>query len=93
MCPALEGEEPIASYAGLRPAGRGVNYVIGYSRACAALVNVAAIRSTGLTASVAIGERVAGLVGARGVELGPPRDLIGGRLPQLERPWWERQAA
>ena len=25
-CPALEGAEPVASYAGLRPAGRGVNY-------------------------------------------------------------------
>ena len=29
--PPLEGAEPIASYAGLRPAGRGVNYVIGPS--------------------------------------------------------------
>ena len=29
--PPLEGAEPIASYAGLRPAGRGVNYAIGRS--------------------------------------------------------------
>jgi glycerol-3-phosphate dehydrogenase len=31
MHPPLEGAEPIASYAGLRPAGRGVNYAIGAS--------------------------------------------------------------
>ena len=28
-CPAIADAEPIASWAGLRPAGRGVNYVIG----------------------------------------------------------------
>jgi glycerol-3-phosphate dehydrogenase len=93
MCPALEGAEPIAAYAGLRPAGRGVNYLIGRSRACAELVNVAAIRSTGLTASAAIAEHVADLVGELGIELGQPRDLIGGPLPELERPWWQKQAA
>ena len=93
MYPPLEGAEPIAAYAGLRPAGRGVNYVIGRWQACAELVNVAAIRSTGLTASVAIAERVAGFVGELGIELGAPRDLIGGRLPQLGRPWWQKQAA
>jgi len=58
MYPPLEDAQPIAAYAGLRPAGRGVNYLIGPSRACPRLVNVAAIRSTGLTASLAIGERV-----------------------------------
>jgi glycerol-3-phosphate dehydrogenase len=93
MYPALEGAEPVASYAGLRPAGRGVNYLIGRSSACAELINVAAIRSTGLTAAVAIAERVSGIVGQLGIELGPERDLFGGPLPELERPWWERPAA
>lgn len=93
MHPALEDAEPIAAYAGLRPAGRGVNYVIGRSQARAELVNVAAIRSTGLTASLAIAERVADVVGEFGVELGPPTDLIGGPVPQLERPWWQKQVA
>ena len=32
MHPPLEGAEPIAAYAGLRPAGRGVNYLIGAVR-------------------------------------------------------------
>lgn len=93
MYPPLEGAQPIAAYAGLRPAGRGVNYVIGRSQARAELVNVAAIRSTGLTASVAIGELVAGVVGELGTALGPSRDLTGGPLPQLARPWWQTRAA
>jgi glycerol-3-phosphate dehydrogenase len=61
MLPGLG--EPVHAYAGLRPAGRGVNYVIGRSRACPELVNVAAIRSTGLTASLGIAEHVVALLG------------------------------
>jgi glycerol-3-phosphate dehydrogenase len=67
MLPALEGAEPVFAYAGLRPAGRGVNYVIGPSPACPQLINVAAIRSTGLSASLGIGEHVAGLLARQGV--------------------------
>jgi len=62
MYPPLEGAEPIASRACLRPAGCGINYVIGPSEACPQLVNVAAIRSTGLSASLGIGEYVAAMV-------------------------------
>jgi glycerol-3-phosphate dehydrogenase len=61
MLPGLG--EPVHAYAGLRPAGRGINYVIGRSRACPQLVNVAAIRSTGLTASLGIAEHVVELLG------------------------------
>jgi glycerol-3-phosphate dehydrogenase len=92
MYPPLDGAEPIASYAGLRPAGRGINYVIGRSRACPALINVAAIRSTGLTASPGIGEHVTGIVDSTGVRLGPPRKLIGGAPPPRRDPWWRRTA-
>jgi glycerol-3-phosphate dehydrogenase len=67
MLPALEGSEPVSAYAGLRPAGRGVNYVIGPSPACSQLINVAAIRSTGLSASLGIGEHVAALLAQQGV--------------------------
>jgi glycerol-3-phosphate dehydrogenase len=88
----LEGRKPIASYAGLRPAGRGVNYLIGPSAACSALVNVAAIRSTGLTASLGIAAHVAGLVEALGVRMGPRRELLGGEPPPLREPWWRRTA-
>jgi glycerol-3-phosphate dehydrogenase len=95
LLPALEDAEPIASYAGLRPAGRdGANYVIGPSRACPGLVNVAAIRSTGLTASLGIAEHVTGLIAEQGVALGPDRPLAG---PEPASgggaPWWRRTAS
>jgi glycerol-3-phosphate dehydrogenase len=92
MMPALEGAEPVAAYAGLRPAGRDANYVIGPSSACPELVNVAAIRSTGLTASLAIGEHVAELLGRRGVALGPPRALAAQPVVAAQAPWWRRTA-
>ena len=90
--PALEGLEPIAGYAGLRPAGRGVNYVVGVSGACPRLVNVAAIRSTGLSASLGIAERVCSLVGSIGIALGPERELLAGSPKATAVPWWRRAA-
>lgn len=92
MMPALEGAEPVAAYAGLRPAGREANYVIGPSPACPQLVNVAAIRSTGLTASLGIGEHVTALVGERGVALGLQRPLAPGPVDAAGGPWWRRTA-
>jgi glycerol-3-phosphate dehydrogenase len=90
MWPALEGAEKVGEYAGLRPAGRGVNYMIGPSEACPLLVNVAAIRSTGLTASLGIAERVREIVGRVGVPLRSMRELEPGPAPVLAGPWWRR---
>jgi glycerol-3-phosphate dehydrogenase len=92
MLPELAGAEPIAAYAGLRPAGRDANYVIGPSPACAALINVAAIRSTGLSASLGIAERVTGLLERQGVVLGPDRPLPAAPAPPREGLWWRRTA-
>jgi glycerol-3-phosphate dehydrogenase len=92
MYPPLAGAEPVFAYAGLRPAGRGVNYVIGSADTVPRLVHVAAIRSTGLTASLGIAQRVAEIVGSLGVRLGPEQALRGGRLPAGDRPWWRRSA-
>jgi glycerol-3-phosphate dehydrogenase len=92
MYPPLDGLEPIFAYAGLRPAGRGVNYLIGASSRCPGLLNVAAIRSTGLTASLGIAERVAAIVAGLGVVLRPERPLRGGEPPRLDGPWWRRTA-
>ena len=77
---------------GLRPAGRGVNYLIAPSRACPELVNVAAIRSTGLTASLAIAEYVSVLVARLGVALRAERPLEPGAPPASRVPWWRRAA-
>jgi glycerol-3-phosphate dehydrogenase len=92
MWPPLEGAEHVASYAGLRPAGRGVNYLIGRSEACPVLVNVAAIRSTGLTASLGIAEHVCEIIAAMGIALGPEQPPARGPAPSSDTPWW-RQAA
>jgi glycerol-3-phosphate dehydrogenase len=85
LWPALDGAEPVAAYAGLRPAGRGVNYVVGRSQVCEGLVNVAAIRSTGLSASLGIAERV---VQALGVTVAP-EPLAPVASEPLGRPWWQ----
>jgi glycerol-3-phosphate dehydrogenase len=92
MLPELEGREPIAAYAGLRPAGRDANYVIGPSPACPRLINVAAIRSTGLTASLGIGEHVVDLLAEQGLALGPVRPLPPGPAVEQRGPWWRRTA-
>jgi glycerol-3-phosphate dehydrogenase len=92
MHPPLADAEPIAAYAGLRPAGRDVNYLIGPSRVCPELVNVAAIRSTGLSASLGIAQRVIEIVASLGVELGPERELSGDGPPTPREPWWRRTA-
>jgi glycerol-3-phosphate dehydrogenase len=84
LLPAVAGAEPIGSWAGLRPAGRGVNYVI--RRASDELVNVAAIRSTGLTASLGIAEYVAEMI-APGV---PEAPLPAVTVEPSKEPWWHR---
>jgi glycerol-3-phosphate dehydrogenase len=92
MFSPLEGAEPIAAYAGLRPAGRGVNYLIEPSSRCEGLVNVAAIRSTGMTAALGIAERVAEIVAGLGVALGPQSPLDAGPPAAGDSAWWRRVA-
>jgi glycerol-3-phosphate dehydrogenase len=92
LYPPLADAEPVFAYAGLRPAGRGVNYLIGPGRTCPRLVNVAAIRSTGLTGSLGIARRVTEIVGSLGVRLGPEAALRGGPIARGGRPWWRRTA-
>ena len=84
LLPAIADAEPIASYAGLRPAGRDCNYVI--RRASQGLINVAAIRSTGLTASLGIAEYVAEMVAPGVAEM----ELPAVEVPRSEEPWWHR---
>jgi glycerol-3-phosphate dehydrogenase len=92
MWPALDGLEPVAAYAGLRPAGRGVNYLIGPSAVSPRLMNVVAIRSTGMSASLGIAERVCTIVEGMGVTLGPEQPLAAGARPPRSGPWWRRTA-
>lgn len=91
--PALEQAEPIGAFAGLRPAGRHANYVIEPSPALPRLIHVAAIRSTGLSASLGIGEYVAEMLAERaGIELGSERALPAPPAPPPDGHWWTRAA-
>jgi glycerol-3-phosphate dehydrogenase len=92
LYPPLADAEPVFAYAGLRPAGRGANYVIGPTRTCPRLVHVAAIRSTGLSASLGIAEHVTAIVASLGVRLGPEAALQGGPVPHRDGRWWRRTA-
>jgi glycerol-3-phosphate dehydrogenase len=93
MYPAIERAEQVGAYAGLRPAGRDANYVIERSRTLPGLIHVAAIRSTGLSASLGIAEHVACMLAEEGaVELGRPRPLWAPARSPHALPWWERAA-
>jgi glycerol-3-phosphate dehydrogenase len=104
MWPPLEGATQVAAYAGLRPAGRGANYVIERSHALPAAIHVAAIRSTGLSSSLAIAERAADMLGAMGALPGGPRGAAsrdapaagaaaGVAAPAAAMPWWQRASS
>lgn len=90
--PALQGLTPVAAYAGLRPAGRDANYVIGSSPACEKFINVAAIRSTGLSASLGIGEYVADLLPGLGIETTEQLDPTPTAKASNHGSWWRRTA-
>lgn len=93
LLPGLAGAAPEAHYAGLRPAGEGVNYVIEPASALPELLHAAAIRSTGLSAALGIAELVAQRLASRGLELGDEAPLQAGDPPALAGPWWQRSAA
>jgi glycerol-3-phosphate dehydrogenase len=90
--PALEGLTPVASYAGLRPAGRNTNYVIAPSAVNGRFVNVAAIRSTGLSASLGIADHLTELLTAAGVTIGDARSFVADVTPPASEFWWQRTA-
>jgi glycerol-3-phosphate dehydrogenase len=93
MWPALTGVEPVGAYAGLRPAGRAGNYVIEPSRSLPGLIHAAAIRSTGMSASLAIGEHVLELLATAGaIERGSRERRLPAPASPGPRAWWERAA-
>ncbi|MFI1938065.1 FAD-dependent oxidoreductase [Streptomyces purpureus] len=82
ILPALLAEEVTAVYAGLRAATEHDDYriVARPERRC---VTVGGIRSTGLTASMAIAAHVVELLGEGGLPLGGARELAPVRMPNL----------
>ncbi|PZT71087.1 FAD/NAD(P)-binding oxidoreductase [Streptomyces sp. SW4] len=82
ILPALADEEIVAAYAGLRAATEHDDYAIT-PHPERAYVTVGGIRSTGLTASLAIAAHVTALLADAGLDLGPRREPEPVRMPGL----------
>ncbi|MEU6598135.1 FAD-dependent oxidoreductase [Streptomyces flaveolus] len=82
VLPALLEEEVTAVYAGLRAATGHEDYRIT-AHPGQAYVTVGGIRSTGLTASLAIAAHVTGLLADGGLDLGPEREPEPVTMPNL----------
>jgi glycerol-3-phosphate dehydrogenase len=82
ILPALLAEEVTTVYAGLRAATEHSDYQLR-AHPEARYVCVGGIRSTGLTASMAIAEDVAAMLAADGLPLGPARELEPIAMPVL----------
>lgn len=82
IMPVLLDEEVTAVYAGLRAATEHGDYQITCHED-QRYVCVGGIRSTGLTASLAIAEHVVGLMSAAGLELGDRREPVIPRMPTI----------
>ncbi|MEU6591459.1 FAD-dependent oxidoreductase [Streptomyces sp. NPDC046881] len=82
ILPALLEEEVTAVYAGLRAATGHEDYRIT-AHPGQAYVTVGGIRSTGLTASLAIAAHVTGLLADGGLDLGPVREPEPVTMPNL----------
>ncbi|MFJ9815088.1 FAD-dependent oxidoreductase [Streptomyces sp. NPDC101151] len=82
ILPALLREEVTAVYAGLRAATEHEDYRIT-AHPEQASVTVGGIRSTGLTASMAVAAHVVALLADGGLDLGPTREPDPVRMPTL----------
>ncbi|MBL1087343.1 NAD(P)/FAD-dependent oxidoreductase [Streptomyces actinomycinicus] len=82
ILPALLDEDVTAVYAGLRAATEHEDYRIA-AHPGQAYVTVGGIRSTGLTASLAIAAHVTRLLAGTGLDLGPAADLDPLTMPNL----------
>ncbi|MEV8550024.1 FAD-dependent oxidoreductase [Streptomyces glaucescens] len=82
VLPALLDEEVTAVYAGLRAATGHEDYRVR-AHPAQGLVTVGGIRSTGLTASLALAEHTLDLLRETGLDPGPARDLEPVRMPNL----------
>jgi glycerol-3-phosphate dehydrogenase len=82
ILPALLDEEVTAVYAGLRAATGQEDYRIA-AHPGQAYVTVGGIRSTGLTASMAIAAHVTDLLAGAGLDLGPVREPEPVTMPNL----------
>ncbi|MFF7200239.1 FAD-dependent oxidoreductase [Streptomyces sp. NPDC008141] len=94
ILPELVTEEVTAVYAGLRAATEHDDYQVR-AHARQRYITVGGIRSTGLTASMAIAAYVMDLLSDVGLDPGPAHDLEPVRMPNLgeafPRPWQQAE--
>ncbi|MET9669970.1 FAD-dependent oxidoreductase [Streptomyces sp. NPDC006475] len=94
ILPELVTEEVTAVYAGLRAATEHDDFQVR-AHARQRYITVGGIRSTGLTASMAIAAYVMDLLSDVGLDPGPARDLEPVRMPNLgeafPRPWQQAE--
>jgi glycerol-3-phosphate dehydrogenase len=90
LLPALSALQPVDAWAGLRPAGVPHDYCIEWSARVTCMLNVGAIRGSGLSACLGIASYVRGLLAERDVKpRGPQLAVTPGEFDS-PRPWWER---
>jgi glycerol-3-phosphate dehydrogenase len=82
LVPALTSEDVTATYAGVRAATEERDYRLLVNTDDASIC-LAGIRSTGLTASLALAEWVAGRLRDHGIDVAERDDAVGVRLPDL----------
>jgi glycerol-3-phosphate dehydrogenase len=83
LVPGISARDCIAEFAGVRAPADGEDFIIGPTTK-RGFINVAGIQSPGLTAAPAIGELVAEILAAEGLDLTPRDDFVP-TLPPVVR--------
>lgn len=90
MLPALAEIRPVDAWAGLRPAGYPHNYVVEWSERVPAMLHIAAIRSTGLSACLGLALHALDMLAEHGLQTQEQRIPGTPSFNDSPRPWWQR---
>ncbi|MGZ3540484.1 MAG: NAD(P)/FAD-dependent oxidoreductase [Vulcanimicrobiaceae bacterium] len=90
MFPPIQAMQMVDAWAGLRPSGVPQSYVIDWSPRVPAMMNVGAIRSTGLSACLGIAQYVRGQLRERDIAPRAPRFAVPQAHFEAPKPWWQR---
>lgn len=90
LLPLLRDMKPVDAWAGLRPAAQPHNYIVEWSSRVPAMLHVAGIRSTGLSACLGLAEYVLDLLTARGLRSSVSRTQPAPADTTQASPWWQQ---
>ena len=91
LCPSLENEPVIASYAGLRCNCAEGSYLVRFNDTHRGIVTVTGIRSTGLTSSITLAQYLLdGMVVHCNLSPSPDPEAVGSRPESRWPGWWRR---